>query len=294
LTARSGWRKPTKGNQRVRAITRTDLPDADTISSSRIPSLSPVMKNRPASKGPAKPGGKVFSELLGPGNYPLAYYNMPKAACTTIKNLLYYIKNGDWYPDPLDIHQGIRLKGILLRNREFMLQREEANFERPFMVFTFVREPGRRVYSTFVEKFWATGKYSFTPFRKHLQQRFDYTLPPLENGGFSLEEVRVAFKQFLQFAELNLAGQTHIPPNAHWASQFQRVRKLKPADHVSFIGRVESFASDMAFVLSKAGWTDLSITEGPAEGWETVTAYDNQPTSDRPSFMKLEVRLVPE
>jgi len=40
--------------------------------------------------------------------------------------------------------------------------------------------------------------------------------------------------------------------------------------------------------------TDLSITEGPAEGWETVTAYDNQPTSDRPSFMKLEVRLVPE
>jgi hypothetical protein len=239
------------------------------------------MKNRPATKGPAKPGGKVFSELLGPGNYPLAYYNMPKAACTTIKNLLYYIKTSEWHPDPLDIHQGIRLKGQLLRNREFMLHRQESQFDRPFMVFTFVREPGRRVYSTFVEKFWATGKYSFKPFRKHLQQHFGYTLPPLENGRSSIEEVRNGFKQFLRFAELNLAGQTVIPPNAHWASQFQRVRKLKPADYTSFIGRVESFASDMSFVLSKAGWSDLSITgkrfnEGPKAPFDFEAVMDDE------------------
>ena len=222
-----------------------------------------------------------MSELIGPENYPIGYYNMPKAACTTIKNILFYMNWGKWYPDPLAIHHGIRFKGQLLRNREFSAHRQAAKFSKPYIIFTFVREPGRRVYSTFIEKIWATGKYAFPAFREHLEKHHGYKLPALESGNFSIEDVRAGFKQFLKFAALNLNGQTPFGPNPHWGSQFQRVQKLEAADYTSFIGRVESFATDMSFVLQKAGWSDLSITEkrfneGPKSPFDFNTLMDDE------------------
>jgi hypothetical protein len=241
----------------------------------------PFVNKRQSPKGPRKPGGRVVSELIGPDNYPIGYYNMPKAACTTIKNLLYYMKWGKWHADPLAIHHGIRFKDELLRNREFWSHRQAAKFDLPYMIFTFVREPGRRVYSTFIEKIWATGKYAFPPVHEHLVNAHGYQLPSLESGKFSIEDVRRGFKQFLKFAELNLNGQTPMKPNPHWASQFQRVQKLEAADYTSFIGRVESFATDMSFVLQKAGWSDVSITgkrfnEGPKSPFDFDALIDDE------------------
>lgn len=220
-------------------------------------------------------------ELIGPSNYPIGYYNMPKAACTTIKNILYFMNSGQWYSDPLAIHHGIRFKNLLLHGQDFTRRRKIAKFEKPYMVFTFVREPGRRAYSTFIEKIWASGKYAFPGVRAYLTSHHGYSLPSLESNNFSIEEVRAGFKQFLNFAELNLKRQTKLAPNPHWASQFKRIQKLEAADYTSFIGRVESFASDMSFVLEKAGWSDLSITgkrfnEGPKAPIDFDTLIDDE------------------
>ena len=34
----------------------------------------------------------------------LLYLNMPKSACTTIKNSLYFMESGVWLEDPLTVH----------------------------------------------------------------------------------------------------------------------------------------------------------------------------------------------
>jgi hypothetical protein len=227
-----------------------------------------TMNQRSSPPPPPKPGQRVPFELIGPDNFPIAYFNMPKAACTTIKNILYFMQHGRWHADPLAIHRAIRFENVILRAGEFANHRRSARFDRPFTVFSFVRSPGLRAYSTFVEKVWATGEYSFPSVRNLLKANYGYRLNALEGGAFECEDVRQGFKSFLRFAADNLEGKTGMAPNAHWAGQYRRLRKLRPFEHVGFVGRVESFEEDMSFVLRKSGWEDVSIArtrfnEGP-------------------------------
>jgi hypothetical protein len=220
-------------------------------------------------------------DLVGPSNFPLAYFNMPKSACTTIKNILYHIQHGEWNRDPLAIHRQIRFDNVILRSTEFAEYRAGSGFDRPYTVFTFVRNPAARAYSTFVEKIWATGTYSFPFARKILVNSYGYQLRPMEEGNFDPDEVRTAFKQFLRFAAINLAGGMRIPPNPHWAVQSHRLAALAPVNVVGFVGRVESFERDMSFVLESAGWTDLSIArqrfnEGPKPPFALADIMDGE------------------
>jgi hypothetical protein len=209
------------------------------------------------------------STLVAPTNLPLAYLTMPKAGCTTIRNILYRIQYGAWNPNPIGIHRQLKNdQGILLSGEALAASRRERKAERPFTVFTFVRDPASRAYSAFVEKVWATGPYSFPRIRRILGRSHGFTLPPLEEGGASQAEVRDGFRRFLRFVARNVAGQTHLPPNAHWIPQSKRIREASAHDLVGFIGRLENFAEDMSYILRKAGWDDLSITtqrfnEGP-------------------------------
>lgn len=226
-------------------------------------------------------GGALRSFLMGPDNYPLAYYNMPKAACTTIKNILFYIQHGSWLPTPILIHKEMK-KGALLRKSEFATHRAKNLARTPYTNFTFVRDPGRRVYSAFVEKIWDDGPYAFPTIRKHLAKKYGYGLPFLTDArDFDPKDVSVAFKIFLRFVAENLAGNSPFPPNPHWASQYQRVRQLPPQDTLNFIGRVETFARDMTIVLNRGGWEDTSIiskrfNEGPSAPCEFASILDDE------------------
>lgn len=227
-----------------------------------------MMNHNPPQHGDAKQSANKASALIAPDNFPLAYYNMPKAACTTIKNILFRIQHGTWNTDPVGIHRQIRFDDVLLRGQAFSAQRNLKRFDRPYMVFTFVRDPSARAYSAFVEKIWATGPYAFPGIRKLLARSYGLTLPALENGIATPEEVSAGFKQFLRFVADNLAGKTSTPANAHWAVQSKRIHSARPHDTIGFVGRVENFAEDMSYLLHKAGWDDLSITgqrynEGP-------------------------------
>lgn len=86
----------------------------------------------------------------------------------------------------------------------------------------------------------------------------------------SLPVVRSAFSLFLDFVLDNLAGKSPFPPNPHWASQYSRLHNLWPADHISFVGRVETFKQDMTALLLMASYTedtadlvDKRFNEGP-------------------------------
>lgn len=207
--------------------------------------------------------------FIATASLPLAYLNMPKAACSTIKNLLYYLETGSWYSDPLDIHRHIRRGGTLLRGNELAEWRGKNTLKRPYITFTFVRHPGRRAYSAFIDKIWFQHTYSILAIQRYLQDARSITIAGAAKE-VSLRAVRSAFSVFLDFVKDNLAGKSPFPPNPHWASQYSRLRDFRPADHISFVGRVETFRQDMTALLSMASYTedaadlvDKRFNEGP-------------------------------
>jgi len=193
--------------------------------------------------------------LIGTSALPLAYLNMPKAACSTIKNILYYLETGSWFSDPLGIHRHIQQGSTLLRGSALAKHRHQTTLQRPYITFTFVRHPGRRAYSAFIEKIWFIHPYSFPRIRCFLQDsRSMVVAGPAEEA--SLPVVRSAFSLFLDFVLDNLAGKSPFPPNPHWASQYSRLRNFRPLDDISFVGRVETFRQDMTALLSMASYAE--------------------------------------
>lgn len=215
--------------------------------------------------------------LLGPKGIPLGYLNMPKSGCSTIKNILYYLERGNWLPDPLQIHLVVsRGKGLLLY-QHFQRQRMELEPASPYFVFTFVRHPGRRVYSAFVEKILTIHEYSFAGIQNHLIDNTVFLhqgkrigslseMPALE--AMELDDLRHNFREFLKFVKANLDLQTRFPANAHWALQSARLDSLEEHDKVHFVGKMESFVADFEHVLGQIGirrpdLARMRFNEGP-------------------------------
>jgi hypothetical protein len=208
--------------------------------------------------------------LLGANGYAIGYLNMPKAACTSVKNILYFLHNGRWYADPLHIHKAIRYHGAVLAGEAYLENRSKLLAKgKPSLNFTFVRDPGPRAYSAFVEKIWAAGPYAFPGIRQYLSSQGSLSLGPLNSNHFSDKDtVAKNFLAFLDFVAANLAGQTPFPANAHWCVQSRRVQQFIGPCRIDFVGRVERFADDMSFVLRRSGYTgpnlaDKRFNEGP-------------------------------
>ncbi len=202
------------------------------------------------------------SELIGPKGLPLGYLNMPKAGCSTIKNILYYIEQGTWLEDPLEIHRVVSRKQALLLGKYFQHQRMRLEKKSPYFIFTFVRHPGRRVFSAFVEKILTTHEYAIPGIQRHLLENAVMMhrgtritkldgIPPLEE--VELEDLRRNFKIFLRFVKHNVKWDSRFHPNPHWMPQSHRIDRLLKGEPLDFIGKVENFAEDFGQVLVKAG-----------------------------------------
>ena len=193
--------------------------------------------------------------LIATSALPLAYLNMPKAACSTIKNILYYLETGSWFSDPLGIHRHIQQGSTLLSGSALARHLDQNTLQRPYITFTFVRHPGKRAYSGFINKIWFIHPYSFPRIRCFLQDSRSMVVADSTDEA-SLPVVRSAFSLFLDFVLDNLAGKTPFSPNDHWASQYSTLRNFGPADYISFVGRVETFRQDMTDLLSMASYTE--------------------------------------
>ena len=182
---------------------------------------------------------------------PLVYLNLPKSASTTLQNHLLYIAQGRYADNPQAIHQHPGLR----RSREDSDETHELigrQLAEGALVFTFVRDPGRRAYSCFHEKFMLTGRHSFMAIRQLLEK--DWGLrPPAPDEPPSLERQRENFAAFLSFVEANLAGDTEIRRDPHWCPQGPMLVQYRQHLKIDVVGKVENFAADMALVLHKAG-----------------------------------------
>jgi hypothetical protein len=241
------------------------------LTSLKRKSSKPATHKRTASEKKQKTQRhRQLQTLLGANGYPMGYLNMPKAACTSIKNILYFLHNGRWYADPLHIHKAIRYDAAVLAGASYLENRSKLlAAEKPWLNFTFVRDPGPRAYSAFVEKVWATGPYAFPGIRQYLSSQGSLSLGPLNPHHLSDKDtVAKNFLAFLDFVAANLAGQTPFPANAHWCVQSRRVQQFIGPSRIDFVGRVERFSDDMNSVLQRIDYSgpnlaDKRFNEGP-------------------------------
>lgn len=196
---------------------------------------------------------------------PLFYMEMPKSACTTIKNILYQIEHdGAAYHAPLAIHAD---PVALLKTDNPDREAYWRAVKRRRLCFTFVREPYARAYSAFNEKFFYTGPYHFPQFRAVLVERYGVRFPDA-GGAYSAGQHAENFAGFLRFVEDTLSKTAEIKPDPHWMPQAMMMARHAWRIGVDFIGRTERFAEDMRYVLDVSDVTtpiDLTLryNEGP-------------------------------
>ena len=201
----------------------------------------------------------MYEGLIASKNHNIIYANMPKAGCTTIKNMIYYIDNGDFYPLPLDIHSDAN---ALMKGKHNPILMEDKIKNRK-LVFTMVRHPYKRVYSCFNEKIFYQSPHSFGKIRIFLQK--EYKLNFLEQN-YTLEKHIDNFEKFLIFLKQNLNSNTIIRKDPHWIPQSNLLASMAKDLNIDFVGRIERFQQDMSYVFSFVNTeVDLSIkfNEGP-------------------------------
>jgi hypothetical protein len=196
--------------------------------------------------------------------HPIVYCSIPKAGCTTIKHLLYYIDNGAYYPDQLAIHNDP--KALLWARSEERDEYIEALRKRK-ITFTFVREPFARAYSAFNEKIYFDSRYAFPQFRGLLAEEYGAAFPgPGETNTPARHSDN--FLKFLRLVRDGMAEPVRRKWDPHWAPQTQLLAMFRRYITIDLVGRLEAFVPAMDYVLKVGEVTrsvDLSIrfNEGP-------------------------------
>lgn len=136
----------------------------------------------------------------------VAYTQIPKCGCTTVKQYLYFIGEGQFHEG--DVHDAPA--GYLSWRREPALVRRKLA-EAPHFHFTFVRNPYARLLSAYFDKVanpQGNGRMYGKP--RTLSALRDYGVDP------EADPVR-AFRRFVIFVRDNILFNQPLPPNLHWA-----------------------------------------------------------------------------
>jgi hypothetical protein len=195
----------------------------------------------------------------------LVYLNIPKSACTTIRNVMYYLDSGIFLEDPLAIHAN---RQTLLRadqDREEFLRRLAGHH----LTFTFVRNPGKRVYSCFVDKIHNVDKHSFGKIREYLIKNYGLKFDDAE--PIRLDVHRKNFSGFLRFICDNLSGKTDVRKDYHWQLQRKVIAFGTRDVRLDFIGLVEKLPLHFKHVLEKA---DVDMDIGAIPRFNESAAID--------------------
>ena len=123
--------------------------------------------------------------------------------------------------------------------------------------FTVLRHPVARAHAAFCSRVLAVEEGSFKAIRKSLRKLYKVPLP--ENGpdeGYDLATHREAFLGFLAFVKANLAGQTGIRIDGHWATQSATLKGFGELCFPDVIIREEDMASYLPALAMQVGHMD--------------------------------------
>ena len=182
----------------------------------------------------------------------LVYLNIPKSACTTIRNIMHYLDSGSYLEDPLAIHHNRQTLLRAVEDREEVLRRLAGRH----LTFTFVRNPGRRIYSCFVDKIQNVDRRFYGRIRECLVKNYGLNFDDAQSARLDVQ--RKNFAGFLRFIGDNLSGKTDIRKNYHWQLQHQIIAFATRDIPLDFIGLVEKLPLHFKRVLKRAK-VDLDI-----------------------------------
>lgn len=129
--------------------------------------------------------------------------------------------------------------------------------------FTVLRHPLARAHVAFCERILDTGPGTFDQIRKTLIRVHNLPLPetgadPETDPTYDFAAHRAAFLAFLKFLKANLAAQTGIRVDPHWASQLAVLQGYADFGMPDLILREDSLARDLSTLALQVG-----VSPGP-------------------------------
>ncbi len=132
--------------------------------------------------------------------------------------------------------------------------------------FTVLRHPLARAHHVFCQRILDRGPQSFGRIRRVLRKRHDLPLPERwPDPGYDLATHRAAFAGFLEFIRANLAGQTNLRIDPHWASQSGTLQGMGELCLPDAVLREEQLAEGLARLAADVGVTAAAPQIAPAE-----------------------------
>ena len=121
--------------------------------------------------------------------------------------------------------------------------------------FTILRHPLARAHAAFCERILNLGDGGFPAIRKTLKNRYDVQVPlnDKHTAAYDIVAHRSAFAAFLTFLNANLAGQTVVRIDPHWASQTQIVQGFSEFAPPDRIIRQDTAQAELAGLAQSVG-----------------------------------------
>ncbi len=122
--------------------------------------------------------------------------------------------------------------------------------------FAVIRHPVARAHAVFCDRILPTGKGAFGEVRQTLRRVHKLPLPKDGvDATWTRAQHQEAFLAFLRFVKMNLAGQTALRVDAHWASQAQIIQgfaEFAPADVILREDEIEVWLPALAMQMGHA------------------------------------------
>jgi hypothetical protein len=117
-----------------------------------------------------------------------------------------------------------------------------------------IRHPLARAHEAFCPKILYTGEGTYPGIRKTLGRAYNLPLPDGDPGdGYDVDTHREAFTGFLSWVKANLAGQTGMRVDGHWATQSQCLQGMSEFTLPDMVIREEEMAIYLPAMAQQVG-----------------------------------------
>lgn len=202
------------------------------------------------------PGGYaiLMSQMNFPGTWvttdgSLVYRVVPKCACSTIGQIMYYAENGEFFDGDIHDAQSGLWKWNQTENQDHI---RTAVADEQVMSFTCVRNPYTRILSSFFDKIAGIQRNG---------KRYRGSLVPMlvKRYGIEIEgefDQIASFRRFLLFARDTIRFRKPMDPDIHWSAMHGHVgTMIRGGGRYRHIFPTEDFNTGMRKVLEQVELT---------------------------------------
>ncbi|WP_288938602.1 sulfotransferase family 2 domain-containing protein [uncultured Roseovarius sp.] len=145
--------------------------------------------------------------------------------------------------------------------------------------FTVLRHPVARVHDAFCSKILMQGPGMYHDIRKVLRNFHKLPIPGGEPGNeYDRRAHRTAFMSFVEFLRANLAGQTNIRIDAHWATQAAVIQGMAQFSVPDMVIREDEMTTYLPALASRVGYTKPPRPQAAAtdQPFDLSDIYDDE------------------